>query len=157
MSDTPLFSGQGALALWAGERGVLSPRMVVGGGRIARKLPPWTLPDQIQSQEVRVGKIPEWDTLKHLEMEQEIHKTHKKDDGVERNLLGSLEELGITGVWNHSSEAIQGVTGRSLVTVVWRRGHRNRSVLQPSSSFLFSISANCGFFFNLSVCFVCFC
>ena len=47
MSDTPLFSGQRALALWAGERGVLSPRMVVGGGRIARKLPPWTLPDQI--------------------------------------------------------------------------------------------------------------
>ena len=79
---------------------------------------------------------PEWDTLEHLEMEQEIHKTHKKDDGVERNLLGSLEELGITGVWNHSSEAIQGVTGCSLVTVVWRRGHRNPSVLQPSSSFL---------------------
>ena len=75
-------------------------------------------------------------------MEQKIHKTHKKDDGVvERNLLESLEELGITGVWNNSSEAIQGVTGCFFVTVVWRRGHRNCSVLQPSSSFLVSISA----------------
>lgn len=55
-----------------------------------------------------------------MEIEQEIHKTHKKDDGgVERNLLGSLEELGVTGVWNHSSEAIQGVTGCSLVTVAF--------------------------------------
>ena len=86
---------------------------------------------------------PEWDTLEHLEMEQEIHKTHRKDDSVvERNLLESLEELGITGVWNNSSEAIQGVAGCFLVTVVWRRGHRNRSVLQPSSSFLVSISAS---------------
>lgn len=58
-------------------------------------------------ERVKSRGTPERGILGSLVMEKETHETHKKAlaGGAEEDLLGSLEDIWMPGVWNHSSAA----------------------------------------------------